>query len=161
MDLKWCTKLDVVQKKCPIVFRGHPSNFTVTRAEKLTIWIKFEITRLVAAIKSLRFALLHVGWLLSIRKGVLVSKGCFQIKKYNGCITISYRHHVIYKMHHDMCRMISIHPIRNRDLSCVYHRSMLLVDRVIKTEILKQIASVLTLQYFIQGCCYTICCIRD
>ena len=33
MDLKWCTKLDVVQKKCPIVFRGHLSNFTVTRAE--------------------------------------------------------------------------------------------------------------------------------
>ena len=30
----------------------------VTRAEKLTIWIQFEITRPVAAIKSLRFALL-------------------------------------------------------------------------------------------------------
>ena len=58
MDLKWRTRLDIVYKKCPIVFPGHPSNFTVTRAEKLTIWIQFEITRPVAAIKSLRFALL-------------------------------------------------------------------------------------------------------
>ena len=33
MDLEWCTRLDVVKKKCPIVFRGHPSNFTVTQAE--------------------------------------------------------------------------------------------------------------------------------
>ena len=32
-------------------------HFTVTRAKKLTIWIQFEITRPVAAIKSLRFAL--------------------------------------------------------------------------------------------------------
>ena len=33
MDLKWCTKLDGVYKKCPIVFRGHPSDFTTTQAE--------------------------------------------------------------------------------------------------------------------------------
>ena len=57
MATKWCTKLEVAWKRCPIVLQGHPSNFTVTRAEKLTIWIQFEITRLVAAIKSLRFAL--------------------------------------------------------------------------------------------------------
>ena len=43
---------------CPIVLQCRPSNLTVTRAEKLTIWIQFEITRPVAAIKSLRFALL-------------------------------------------------------------------------------------------------------
>ena len=30
MDLKWCTKLDVVLKMCPIVFQCHPSNFKVT-----------------------------------------------------------------------------------------------------------------------------------
>ena len=57
MATKWCTKLEVAEKRCPIVLQGHPSNFTVTRAEKLTIWIQFEITRPVAAIKSLRFAL--------------------------------------------------------------------------------------------------------
>ena len=38
----------------------------VTRAEKLTIWIQFEITRPVAAIKSLRFALLVQVWKLII-----------------------------------------------------------------------------------------------
>ena len=42
VGLKWCTKLDVVQKRCHIVFWGHPSNFKVTRAEKLMIWIQFE-----------------------------------------------------------------------------------------------------------------------
>ena len=34
MDLKWCTKLDIVWKRCPIIFRGHLSNFKVTQAEK-------------------------------------------------------------------------------------------------------------------------------
>ena len=68
MGTKRCTKLEVASKRCPIVLQGHPSNFTVTRAEKLTIWIQFEITRPVAAIKSLRFALLfidiciHISW---------------------------------------------------------------------------------------------------
>ena len=42
MDLKWCTKLDVVWKRCPITFRGHLSNFKATRAENSMFWIKFE-----------------------------------------------------------------------------------------------------------------------
>ena len=62
MDLKWRTKLDVVWKKYPIFFEGHPSNFMVTWAEKLKIWIQFEITSPVAAIKSLRFALFFHWW---------------------------------------------------------------------------------------------------
>ena len=37
MALKWCTKLDVVYQRCPIVFQGHPSNFKVTRDKKLPI----------------------------------------------------------------------------------------------------------------------------
>ena len=41
MGLKWCTKLGVVQKRCPILFRGHPSNFKVTLTEKSMIWIQF------------------------------------------------------------------------------------------------------------------------
>ena len=61
MGTKWCTKLEVAWKRCPIVLQGHPSNFTVTRSEKLTIWIQFEITRPVAAIKSLRFALFFIN----------------------------------------------------------------------------------------------------
>ena len=31
MAKKWCTKLEVALKRCPIVFEGHPSNFKVTR----------------------------------------------------------------------------------------------------------------------------------
>ena len=42
MCLKWCTKLDVVQKGCPNVFRGHPSNLKVTWTEKSMIWIQFK-----------------------------------------------------------------------------------------------------------------------
>ena len=33
MDLKWCTKLGVVKKRCLIAFRGHSSNFKVTQAD--------------------------------------------------------------------------------------------------------------------------------
>ena len=63
MGLKWCTKIDVVQKRCPIVFRGHPSNLKVTWTEKSMIWnpVLNKITKLVAAIKSLRFALFSSG----------------------------------------------------------------------------------------------------
>ena len=31
MAKKWCTKLEVALKRCPIVFEGHPTNFKVTR----------------------------------------------------------------------------------------------------------------------------------
>ena len=31
MATKWCTRLEVAWKRCPIVFQGHPSNFKVTR----------------------------------------------------------------------------------------------------------------------------------
>ena len=31
MATKWCTKLEVALKRCPIVFQGHPSNFNVTQ----------------------------------------------------------------------------------------------------------------------------------
>ena len=42
MALKWCTKLEVAQKRCPIVFQGHPSNFKVTWDKKSPIlsWIE-------------------------------------------------------------------------------------------------------------------------
>ena len=36
MAFKWCTKLNVVYKGCPIVFQGHPSNFKVTRDKKIS-----------------------------------------------------------------------------------------------------------------------------
>ena len=31
MAMKFCTKLETAKERCPIVFRGHPSNFKVTR----------------------------------------------------------------------------------------------------------------------------------
>ena len=34
MAMKWCTKLEVVLKRCLIAFQGHPSNFKVTRLKK-------------------------------------------------------------------------------------------------------------------------------
>ena len=42
MALKWCTKLNIAQKRYPIVFQGHPSNFKVTWDQKLPIltWIE-------------------------------------------------------------------------------------------------------------------------
>ena len=42
VDLKWCTKLNVVWKRCPIIFQGHPSIFKIIMAEKYTIWSQFE-----------------------------------------------------------------------------------------------------------------------
>ena len=61
MATKWCKKLEVAWKRCPIVFRGHPP---ISRSHGLKNW-QFEsnlskITRPVAAIKSLRFALFHM-----------------------------------------------------------------------------------------------------
>ena len=50
MDLKWCTKLDVVWKRCPIVFQGHPSNFKVTRDKKSPISTRIESFRSVTAV---------------------------------------------------------------------------------------------------------------
>ena len=34
MATKWCTKLEVALKKCPIVFQGHPSNLKVIQLKK-------------------------------------------------------------------------------------------------------------------------------
>ena len=58
MGLKWCTKLDVVQKRCPIVFQGYPSNFKITWPDDLNPMFS-KIIRLVAAIISLKFALFY------------------------------------------------------------------------------------------------------
>ena len=40
MATKRCTKLEVAQKRCPVVFRDHPSNFKVTGDKKTPIWSK-------------------------------------------------------------------------------------------------------------------------
>ena len=58
MALKWFTKLDVVERRCPIIVRGHPSNFKSHRLKNL--WFESNLSKItgqVAAIKSLRFSL--------------------------------------------------------------------------------------------------------
>ena len=60
MALKWCTKLDIVQKRCPIVFPGHPTNWRLHRPKN---WFESnfsKLTGLVTAIKSLRLALFNI-----------------------------------------------------------------------------------------------------
>ena len=46
MATKWCTKIEVVMKRCPIVFQGHPSNFKVTRLKHRRIWSKLGVSGL-------------------------------------------------------------------------------------------------------------------
>ena len=36
MAMKWCTKLEEAEKRCPIVFQGYPSNLKVTWDKKIT-----------------------------------------------------------------------------------------------------------------------------
>ena len=38
MATKWCTKLEVAEKRCPIVFQGHTSNLKVTRLKQSLIF---------------------------------------------------------------------------------------------------------------------------
>ena len=55
MDLKWCTKLDLVLKRCPIVFQGYPSNFKVTQDIKSLILTQIERFRTVTSISIHRW----------------------------------------------------------------------------------------------------------
>ena len=48
---KWHTRLGVAQKRCPMVFQGHPANFKVTRAEKSIVWLRFECFRKLAPLR--------------------------------------------------------------------------------------------------------------
>ena len=50
MALKWCTKLNVAWKRCPIVFQGHPSNFKVTGDKKSPIFTPIERFRTVTPV---------------------------------------------------------------------------------------------------------------
>ena len=72
MAMKCCTKLETAKERCPIVFQGHPSNFKVTRDKTSPILTQighFRTIGLVAAFKSLRFALLKLILLKFIPQG--------------------------------------------------------------------------------------------
>ena len=53
--LKWCTKLNVVKKRCPIVFQGHPSNFKVTQLKKSSILTQIGRFRTVSPVWNHRW----------------------------------------------------------------------------------------------------------
>ena len=60
MALKWFTKLEAAEKRCPIVFLGHPPISMSYGLEHQRFGFNLsKVTRPVAAIKSLRFALFH------------------------------------------------------------------------------------------------------
>ena len=44
MATKWCTKLEVALKRCPIVFQCHTSNCKVTRLKNRWFWPKLAIS---------------------------------------------------------------------------------------------------------------------
>ena len=60
MAMKWCTKLEGVQKKYPIVFLGHPSNFKVAQDKKIADfsasgqYLQFQFTN--------GFEMMHKAW---------------------------------------------------------------------------------------------------
>ena len=55
MALKWCTKLEVAWKRCPIVFQSHPSNFKVTRDRKSPILTRIEHFQTVIPVRINRW----------------------------------------------------------------------------------------------------------
>ena len=50
MAMKWCEKLEVAWKRCPIVFQGHLSNFKVTRLKKSSIFTQIRRFRTVTPV---------------------------------------------------------------------------------------------------------------
>ena len=72
MAMKCCTKLEVAQKRCPIVFQGHTSNFKVTRLKKSSILTQIGRFRTVTPVW------IHIWWwndaysLMLLRRGALL-----------------------------------------------------------------------------------------
>ena len=52
MATKWCTKLEVAWKRCPIVFQGHPSNCKVTRQKNRRFWPKLGVSGINSSLNS-------------------------------------------------------------------------------------------------------------
>ena len=130
MGTKWCTKLEVAWKRCPIVLQGHPSNFTVTRSEKLTIWIQFEITRPVAAIKSLRFALFkyHQYWWKWRGRTIMVGNPLFSCDQAALLMVFS----VCLSVRPSVC--LSVRPSVTPFWLCSHHRIIMKFSGVITSD---------------------------
>ena len=72
MATKWCTKLEVVLKRCPIVFQGHPSNFKVTRLYKSSNFTQIGRFRTVTQVWNHRWLRNDAQSLEWHRKGALL-----------------------------------------------------------------------------------------
>ena len=72
MALKWWTKFNVVQKRCPIVFQGHLSNCKVTRDKKSLILTRIERFRTVTPVWIRRWIWNYAQSLAYSRRGVLL-----------------------------------------------------------------------------------------
>ena len=46
MVSKWCTELDIVKKRCPVIFQGHQLNFKVAWANNFWFWPKLSVSGL-------------------------------------------------------------------------------------------------------------------
>ena len=63
MATKWCTKLEVAQKRCAIVFQGHTSNFKVTRLKNRRFWPKLGVSGLELQFEFPDgFEMMHKAW---------------------------------------------------------------------------------------------------
>ena len=75
MATKWCTKLEVALKRCPIVFKVIHQMSRSHRMKNQQIWSNLsKFTRPVAAIKSLRFALFYFDFKDVINYIAMLSK---------------------------------------------------------------------------------------
>ena len=68
MAMKWCTKLEVAWKRCPIVFQGHLSNFKVTR-KKIA---DFDLNLVFPACNFILISQMAMKWYTKLRRGALL-----------------------------------------------------------------------------------------
>ena len=62
MATKWCTKLEVALKRCPIVFEGHLPNFKVTRLKKCSNLTQIGRFRTVTPVWIHQWLRRHKAW---------------------------------------------------------------------------------------------------
>ena len=72
MAMKWCIKLEATQKRCPIVFQGHPSNLKVTGDNESPILTRIKGFRTVTLVWIYRWLWNDAQSLKHNRRGALL-----------------------------------------------------------------------------------------
>ena len=63
MGMKWCTKFEAAQKRCPIVFQGHQSNSKATRDKNRQFWPELNVSGLLIQFEFTDgFEMMHNAW---------------------------------------------------------------------------------------------------